>query len=451
MIKSILAVLVSAANYYLKNKQRFVSVHCQYFKIFFMRSIKFISAVVFFAFVFQGCVKDKVLHTYTIYTPVYQSKQEAYANIKLNPAQAIKNPGKIFLYGNYIFLNEIDKGVHIIDNSNPAAPQVKGFINIPGNLDIAVKGNTLYADLYTDLVVVDIANPLQARFVKFVSNQFPSRNYTNGFVADSNRVIIDWIKKDTTVNVRNQNKFFDCMTCSFVALNASGTGGLSAASPTVGVAGSMARFSLVNNYLYLVNTSNLSAINITDEHNPVQTSTQSLGWGIETIYPFNGKLFIGSTTGMFIYDLVNPANPTRLSAVSHFRSCDPVIADGNFAYVTLRGGATCGGTSNVFNVYDISNLSNPVLSCSKIMTSPHGLAKDGNLIFICDGIAGLKIFDASNSACQMQLIKNITGLETYDVIAWNKRLLLVAKDGLYQYDYSVANDIKQISSITVNR
>ena len=70
------------------------------------------------------------------------------------------------MYGNYIFLNEVNKGVHIIDNSNPAKPSIKAFINIPGNVDIAVKGSTLYADLFADLVVVDISNPLDAAFKK---------------------------------------------------------------------------------------------------------------------------------------------------------------------------------------------------------------------------------------------------------------------------------------------
>jgi hypothetical protein len=142
-----------------------------------------------FCFILQGCLKDKLTMTYTIARPVYKEKTEVYANIKSNAPAGIQQPGKIFIYRNYIFLNEVDKGIHIIDNSNPASPVAKAFINIPGNLDIAVKGNTLYADLYADLVVVDITNPLQANFIKYVSNVFPARNYTNGFMADSNRII----------------------------------------------------------------------------------------------------------------------------------------------------------------------------------------------------------------------------------------------------------------------
>jgi len=40
-------------------------------------------------------------------------------------------------------------------------------------------------------------------------------------------------------------------------------------------------------------------------------------------------------------------------------------------------------------------------------------------------------------------------METYDVIAWNNRALVVAKDGLYQFDYSDVNDIRLLSKISL--
>ena len=56
---------------------------------------------------------------------------------------------------------KIDKGIHILDNTTPANPKNVAFIDIPGNMDLAVKGDILYADLYTDLVTLDISNPLK--------------------------------------------------------------------------------------------------------------------------------------------------------------------------------------------------------------------------------------------------------------------------------------------------
>ena len=399
---------------------------------------------------FQGCLKDNLTHTYSILVPVYKSKNEVYANIKSNPSQEIKSPGKIFIYGNYIFLNEIDKGVHVIDNSNPANPVEKTFIDIPGNLDIAVKGSTLYADLYTDLVAVDISNPLQAKFMKYVANVFPERNYTNGFVADNTRIIVGWAKKDTTIRLTQPTRNYVAYDYLLLSPQANSTGSAAAAPSIPGISGSMARFSVVNDYLYSVNHSMLGTFNIGERNNPQKMSDNNIGWNIETIYPFKDKLFVGSTSGMFIYDITNPALPSRVGQFSHARSCDPVIADNNNAYVTLHDGTPCQGFNNQLDVLNITNLSSPSLLKTYPMTHPHGLTKDNNLLFICDGRDGLKMYDATDPSA-IVLKKHITGIETYDAIAWNNNLIVVAKDGLYQYDYSNPNDLIERSKLTINR
>ena len=412
-----------------------------------MKKIVYLQAVLI-SCILAGCLKDRLTHTYTILTPVYKEKSEVYANIKSNTPVKVEQPGKIFLYGNFIFLNEVDKGIHVIDNSNPSLPVIKTFINIPGCLDIAVKGNTLYADLYTDLVVVDITDPLQARFVKYIPNVFPTRNYTGNFIADTSRVIVGWIKKDTTVRIGEY-----CNRCEYLmyagTLLSGNAGGTDKALP-VGMAGSMARFSLVNNYLYTVNHSSLTSFDISDNSNPVQTATQQIGWNIETIYPFRNSLFIGSSNGMFIYDISNPAIPVAQGQFQHTRSCDPVITDGDYAYVTLRDGTACAGFLNELQVLNINNLNAPFFVRSYQMVNPHGLTKDNNLLFICDGKAGLKMYQASDPR-SITLVNQISNMETYDAIAWNGNLLLVAKDGLYQYSYSSPDNLQLESKISVNR
>src|SRR5688572_33168365 len=58
----------------------------------------------------SNCDKEKITRTYTWYTPNLKSLTEVRANMKSSPSQALKNPGKIYIYGNYIFLNESDEG-----------------------------------------------------------------------------------------------------------------------------------------------------------------------------------------------------------------------------------------------------------------------------------------------------------------------------------------------------
>lgn len=427
---------------------------------------KNLSAALFLFFIvsvpfLQSCVKDKCTRHYSYWVPYFKTKDEVRANIKSNAPRDIERPGKIYIRGNYIFLNEIDRGIHIIDNSNPRSPQRVAFIDIPGNLDMAVKGNMLYADLYTDLVTIDITNPRNVQVKKINENILPERAWASGVYSDSGKVVVDWYKRDTTVEVDcggAPGLFGGSWEKSDVVFLMSASGGVtpassagSASSSPFGIGGSMARFTIVSNYLYAVSEAALKVLSIQNEANPVFSNNVNIGWGIETIYPFNNKLFIGSNSGMFIYDISVPTNPVQQGRFNHARTCDPVIADNNYAYVTLRSGTTCQGFNNQLDVIDISNLSNPSLLKTYQLTNPHGLAKDGNQLIICDGKGGLKFFDASSPVSNIVLKKTITGPETYDVIAFGGWALMVANDGLYQYSYDPAFNVTELSRMAVKK
>ena len=411
----------------------------------------FISGVLIFISLLQSCLKDTCTHSYsyTWFEPVYKTPAQVRQSIKSGIAAEVKVPGKLFIKGHYIFLNEINKGVHIIDNTNPAAPVNKGFINIPGNIDIAVKGNILYADLFTDLVAIDVTDPLNTVTKKIIGNVFPSRYY--GFSADTTKIIADWIRHDTSIVAdcnRNNQLFFNDIGVAVPTAQLNNNALFSGGSP-VGIAGSMARFALVNDYLYTVGNAEMKSINISAPQDPVVVNTTTLSWGVETIYPFKDKLFIGSNAGMFIYNITNAASPVQTGTFSHARVCDPVIADDKYAYVTLRDGSTCAGFLNELDVVDINNISAPVLLKKYDMTNPHGLSKNGNLLFICDGKDGLRILDATD-VNDIKMIKHFTGFDAYDVIAYGGLAIVIAKDGLYQFDYSNLSAIQQISKISIN-
>ncbi|MEP7374210.1 MAG: hypothetical protein ABI675_12520 [Chitinophagaceae bacterium] len=399
-----------------------------------------------------ACVKNtcKQKHTYTYFEPVYKTKTEVKANIKSNPARQLENTGKIYILGNFIFLNEIDKGIHVIDNTNPSAPKNIAFIDIPGNVDMAVKGNMLYADMYTDLVAIDITDPNNVKEKKVVDGIFPERYWGGGFVANRNAMVVDWVKKEMTVteNCEEGDAVFNGRADIFYSAAPSNSAG--AAKSPVGVGGSMARFTIVNDYLYAVNSHDLLSISLVNAADPVVKEDIAAGFDIQTIYPFEDYLFLGSMGGMYIFDISNPAKPVAKSNFVHATACDPVISDGEYAYVTLRKGTNCGPAADELLVIDVRDLLSPSLVKTYSMTSPHGLSKDGDLLFICDGKDGLKTYDASDVR-NLRLIKTIDGMETYDVIAMNKVALVVAKDGLYQYSYADLANIRLLSKITINK
>jgi hypothetical protein len=400
---------------------------------------------VILAITLTNCDKEKITRTYTWYTPNYKTLTEVRADMKSGPGQPVKSPGKIYIYGNYIFLNESNKGIHIIDNSQPTAPKNIAFIPIPGNADMAVTGNTLYADSYSDLVTFDISNPLAVAAKKFTDNAFPYRNAYYSYYGnrpnnpDSIKVVVSLTRHDTTVTYEASS--------NPIMYNDALANGLSAAPGKSGIGGSMARFTLMNNYLYTVSTRELFTFDISKPQDPTFVNKVLIdNQIIETIYPFKNKLFIGSTLGMYIYDVSTPGNPVKQSQFTHARSCDPVIADDNTAWVTLRSGTLCNGNINQLEAVNITDVTKPSLIKTYTLTNPHGLSKEGNVLFICDGKDGVKVYDAAD-ATNLKLIKHISGMDTYDVIAWNFRALVVAKDGLYQFDYSNLNNIRLLSKI----
>jgi hypothetical protein len=210
----------------------------------------------------------------------------------------------------------------------------------------------------------------------------------------------------------------------------------------------MARFALSRDRLYTVGLSELQVFNTSVAEKPLFVSKQYIGWDIETIFPMDNYLFIGSNTGMYIFDATNKDNPVQKSRFEHARVCDPVISDGDYAYVTLRSGNRCAGFTNQLDVLSVKDVSNPILIRSYPMTNPHGLSKDGNTLMICEGAEGLRMLDAT-SPSDIKTLNLLKGFHTYDVIALGGIALVSATDGLYLVDYSDPKNPFITSSIKI--
>ena len=133
------------------------------------------------------------------YRPIYSSQNEI-RQVTTEAPRALRKPGKIYVRGNYLFINEQGKGLHLIDNADPRVPRKLSFIKIPGNVDIAVKGNLLYADNGRDFVVLNIADPTNVQLVKRIENAFPIQSFPPYIqtyfecVDESKGVVIGWEK-----------------------------------------------------------------------------------------------------------------------------------------------------------------------------------------------------------------------------------------------------------------
>ncbi|TMM53209.1 hypothetical protein FEE95_19265 [Maribacter algarum] len=199
-----------------------------------------------------------------------------------------------------------------------------------------------------------------------------------------------------------------------------------------GQGGSLARFTLKGNYLYTVDDFGLNVFNVADTKDPIKVNSVPVGFNIETLFGYKDYLYIGSQNGMFIYDLENPEFPKQLSSVEHFTACDPVIANDTHAFVTLHSNTNCGNDINVLEVYDVTDVTNPILLNSRNLTFPKGLGLYGNYLFVCDD--EIKVFDVTNPE-ESKLVTSIKR-SAFDVIIRNDLLIAIGESGLYQYELS---------------
>lgn len=94
---------------------------------------------------------DNISGKIDAYVPIYGTT-EAISNIAVEPQKPTVEAGKIYAYGNYIFQNDLNTGIHIIDNSNKNNPVKIAFLKLPFSTEIAVKGNFLYSNIMLTLL-----------------------------------------------------------------------------------------------------------------------------------------------------------------------------------------------------------------------------------------------------------------------------------------------------------
>src|SRR5512133_1015369 len=214
-------------------------------------SLALISAVTF------SC-KDQIDDIYTVNSPVYLTYDDLRVPLKVAEGQDIVQPGKIYFKDNFIFVNEFQKGIHVIDNSDPAAPEITKFIEIPGNIDMAIRDNILYADSYVDLVAIDISNLDDIKEISRINDAFPYMVPECGegvidYVDPTKGVVTGWKVSEKTVSVEHNVLLYpyypeyDGAFYKADGLSSNGGGG-----SATGTGGSMARFTVYDNFLYTI-------------------------------------------------------------------------------------------------------------------------------------------------------------------------------------------------------
>lgn len=140
---------------------------------------------------------------YSEYEPILADRS-VLNTIVFMEAKPIITTGKMYSYQNYILINELDKGYHIIDNSDPSNPKNIGFLSILASREVVVRNGILYCNSANDLISLDISNINQPKILGRTENVFPIQEPPDNLPLDpdylannrpTNTVVIEWRKR----------------------------------------------------------------------------------------------------------------------------------------------------------------------------------------------------------------------------------------------------------------
>lgn len=339
-----------------------------------------------------------------------------------HPLQVTEDyPPKIYLIDSLLIRTNPLAGTRIYHVADPENVFLVSEMHLEGNRDVAVSAGIMYADMNRDLAVVDLRDPAHPAVLDTIFNVFDR---------------YDFMPVDD-IALRDHH-WGQCGCNNFTAADAT--------SQSSGSGGSLARFVIVDDYLYCIDFSTLKSFDISTPERPQFKSEIPVNWEIETLFSYQNYLIIGGQRGMYIYDISNPDVPVQVSQFVHARACDPVVVENDTAYVTLRDGTSCGAAEDQLDIIDVSDIAQPQLLKVVPLHNPYGLAVRHRLVFVCDGRAGLKILDTTDLDAIAE-IGRIENIYPYDVILQDELLFVTAQAGLYIYDVTDPTNPRLLSSI----
>jgi len=333
--------------------------------------MKHILVVLTLTVLLASCNADicKQTVTYTKATAIYGNMDEIRNETVNSAVQQIENPGKIYVGEDFLLIGEENKGIHVVDNSDPKNPTQVNFINIHG----------IFYDWNSEII--------------------PASSVPASFAGSS-----------------------------------------------TGAIGTVNRLAYTDDHLYIINRTQL--FTLADGIELELLNKEYAGWAMETLYPHEDHLFIGTESGMLIYSLDNSESPQFFADFDHAQACDPVLPKGDVAYVTLRSGSECQGFTNELDVVDISNLASPSLAKVIQLDSPYGMSVSGDILYVGQGVNGISMLDISDDL-NPQLIHQDRSVEAYDIISHptdNSRILIAGTDGIDQYQ--IGDDVKDLTLVS---
>lgn len=385
-----------------------------------------------------GCSVDssQTIH-YRVNEPVFTSAETFRSSVRVvSEARSLSACGKIGFHNNHLYISDPGKGVHVIDNTDPAHPQSTGYVEVPGCQDFAIYDGRLYIDALIDLVWFDLTDPshptLQGRAENIFPDALPATGNEHSYDYElcqkgiaQGQIVTGWKLRE------RQQKYIPEYAYSSSGRNEDIVISTGNSNQTTSPS---SRFSLYNNYLYAIVNNQINTLDLSADSPQKAEGTVHVG-NVETTLLYRNKLFLGTPSGMKIYSIEEPQLPVYCSQISHVYGCNPMAIDNDLAYITVRSGNSCGQNTNELMIVDVSDSKQPQIHPSYTLKNPKGLSVHNGHLFLCD--EGLKIFQIGQPESLLSSqIAHFKGANAYDVIPLTDTLFLIADNGLYQYNYA---------------
>ncbi len=224
-----------------------------------------------------------------------------------------------------------------------------------------------------------------------------------------------------------------------------------------GKSGSITRFAVYQNFMYVLNLNEVQTYDIQDKEKPKLVHRLATDYGLETITIYDNTVFLGSSTALYILDISNPAAPKILSQSDRlenlgFSGCDPVVVKDNYAYSTIKIIENfCGSVSvqSALVVYDVTDKSAPFSVGIYTMGIPNGLGYKDNYLFVCDeGDDKLWVLDISNPQQLSFTDYSLSITDPVDLIVDGQRMIVSSKTDFQIFDISDISNIKKVGLIS---
>lgn len=390
--------------------------------------------------------------SYTKATAIYGDLEELREVTLQEDAKPIVNTGKVFVSEDLLLIGEENEGIHVYDNSDPRNPTALSFLNIPSNTEFFVKDNFIYAESYYDMLKIDIGDKHNPHIDSRVENAFIQDLFN-----DQGQVLVGFDIEQVTEeveensNLRNelsQNNNMAFFDFEERIIPASTVPSSFAGSSNTAI-GTINRIAHADDHVYIISDSYMTILSDRGELEFVDNI--EAGEEMETIYPQDNALYVGTRSSMIVFDITTPTQPRQRSRYNHRTSCDPVLPNGDIAYLTLRSGNTgCTGDINALVVLDISNDNFTSEIQTVEMQNPFGMTIIDETLYVGEGLFGLKTFDISATNNRVSLISSDDSIVAFDIIPHPTRtdiVLIANENGFGQYQINENQDMTLLSLI----